>query len=253
MLSLNMLLSNQYNSNSQKARVLTESWVFDNIFCPICGTNIINYQNNKPVADFYCEKCKEDYELKSKSGKKLGKTIADGAYHTMIERISSETNPNFFFLNYDKSSYEVINFLTVPSYLFMPEMIIPRTKGIPNRPNYIMCNIDISSIPNTGKIFYIQDKVIQSKSKVLDDWNKTSFLKTSTNLQAKGWLLDIIKCIERINKKHFNLQDMYIFENILKIKYPNNNNIQAKIRQQLQILRDKGYLKFNEKGNYEVI
>jgi type II restriction enzyme len=34
-------------------------------------------------------------------------------------------------------------------------------------------------------------------------------------------------------------------------KYPNNNNIQAKIRQQLQILRDKGYLKFTGRGKYE--
>jgi type II restriction enzyme len=27
------------------------------------------YENNKPVADFYCEKCLEDFELKSKKGK----------------------------------------------------------------------------------------------------------------------------------------------------------------------------------------
>ena len=48
-------------------------------------------------------------------------------------------------------------------------------------------------------------------------------------------------------------QDLYNFENYLKIKHPENNNIQAKIRQQLQELRDKGYLKFTNRGNYEVI
>ena len=26
-----------YKSNSQKIRVMSESWVNDNIFCPVCG------------------------------------------------------------------------------------------------------------------------------------------------------------------------------------------------------------------------
>ncbi|MCL2518788.1 MAG: hypothetical protein FWF15_09520 [Oscillospiraceae bacterium] len=48
----------------------------------------------------------------------------------------------------------------------------------------------------------------------------------------------------------FNLQDVYRFTNILSIKHPNNNNVEAKIRQQLQILRDKRFIKFIEKGVY---
>lgn len=171
----------------------------------------------------------------------------------MINRITSDTNPNFFFLNYDKSSYDIINFVAVPSYLFVPNMIIARKNGIPNRPNYIMCNIDISSIPNSGKIFYIQDKQLQSKEHILESWNKTKFLKESMNIDAKGWLLDIINCIDKTKKTDFTLQDIYRFENFLKIKHPNNNNIQAKIRQQLQILRDKNFLKFTERGKYELV
>jgi len=116
-----------------------------------------------------------------------------------------------------------------------------------------MCNIDISSIPNSGKIFYVQNREIISKNKVLDDWNKTLFLKESNNIRAKGWLLDIIRCIEKLNRNSFTLGDLYIFEDYLKIKHPENNNIQAKIRQQLQILRDKGFLKFTDRGKYEVI
>ena len=253
LLNLNSLVADGYNSNSQKMRVLTEQWVDENIFCPNCGSKIINYENNRPVADFYCTSCNEDYELKSKNGKTLGKTIADGAYSTMINRITSDTNPNFFFLNYDKYSYDVINFVAVPSYLFVPNMIIARKNGIPNRPNYIMCNIDISSIPNSGKIFYIQDKQLQSKEHILESWNKTKFLKESMNTDAKGWLLDIINCIDKTKKTDFTLQDIYQFENFLKIKHPDNNNIQAKIRQQLQILRDKNFLKFTERGKYELV
>ena len=92
-------LAKSYKSNSQIARVLTESWVLRNIYCPNCGEVSLNeYENNKPVADFYCAKCAEDFELKSKSGSFVSRII-DGAYSTMIDRINSDNNPNFFFLN----------------------------------------------------------------------------------------------------------------------------------------------------------
>ncbi|PWE25349.1 restriction endonuclease, partial [Aliarcobacter skirrowii] len=38
----------------------------------------------------------------------------------------------------------------------------------------------------------------------------------------------------------------------LKTKYPNNNFIEDKIRQQLQILRDKNYLTFESRGKYKI-
>ena len=40
----------------------------------------------RPVADFFCPSCKEEYELKSK-GASISNKINDGAYNTMIERI----------------------------------------------------------------------------------------------------------------------------------------------------------------------
>lgn len=246
---------NSYKSNSQKARIFTETFVEKNFYCPYCGSNLISCKNNDKVRDFNCSSslCNANYELKSKQGKSLGKTIVDGAYHSMIERINNNSNPNFYFMNYDKNSFDVINFCAVPNYFFIPTMIIPRKKGIPNRPNYIMCNINISSIPNFGKIFYVKNKEIISKDKVLDNWNKTLFLKETNNLKSKSLLIDIMQCIEDINKKKFTLQDLYIYENYLKIKHPKNNNIQAKIRQQLQYLRNKNYLKFTNRGNYELI
>lgn len=64
-------IAEKYKSSSQKIRILTEYWVDNSIFCPNCGNlSIASYPNNKPVADFYCTKCKEDFELKSK--KKFG-------------------------------------------------------------------------------------------------------------------------------------------------------------------------------------
>ncbi|MCD6173056.1 MAG: restriction endonuclease [Sulfurimonas sp.] len=252
-LNLYSTLADKYNSNSQKIRVLTENWVNEYIYCPNCGSNINEYENNKPVADFYCSKCNEDYELKSKKNK-MGKKIVDGAYSTMIERLQSDSNPNFFFLNYDKNSLDVTNFIVIPKHFFIPDIIEKRKALSPTarRAGWIGCNILLDTIPESGKIFYIKDGKQESKSKILDNWNKTSFLKQSTNLKSKSWLLDIIKCIDKINKNNFRLSEIYQFGDYLKLKHPENNNIQAKIRQQLQVLRDKDFLEFQNRGKYKL-
>ncbi len=49
-----------------------------------------------------------------------------------------------------------------------------------------------------------------------------------------------------LNKKNVTLDEIYSFENLLKLKHPNNNNVRAKIRQQLQILRDYVFLTFTK-------
>ena len=65
-LFLDKNLAANYQSPSQVARVLTESWLQQNIYCPSCGNEAIeSFQNNQPVADFFCSQCHEEYELKS--------------------------------------------------------------------------------------------------------------------------------------------------------------------------------------------
>lgn len=245
--------SGDYKNNSQKVRAFTEPFVEDNFYCPYCGSSLVSCKNNERVRDFDCISCNENFELKSKQGKSLGKTVADGRYSTMLERINNNANPNFYFLNYDKNNYDVVNFCAVPKYFFTPSIIIPRKKGLPNRPDYIMCNINISRIPKSGKVYYVKDKEVLSRNHVIDDWNKTLFLKDTNDIAAKGWLLDIISCIEKLDKSSFTLSDLYFFQANLKLKHPENNNIQAKIRQQLQVLRDKGFLRFTRRGCYELI
>ena len=98
-LFFNTNLAEEYHSNSQKIRVMSENWVNDNVYCVRCGNKLSHFENNKPVGDFYCEKCKEEFELKSNKSK-LGKKIVDGAYETMIDKIRNGDVPNFFYLNY---------------------------------------------------------------------------------------------------------------------------------------------------------
>lgn len=105
--SLNLTLLTAYKSNSQKARLFTETWVEQNIYCLSCGNEQLNkFSNNKPVADFYCKSCAAEYELKSKQDS-FPKKIVDGAYSTMINRITSKNNPSFFFLGYSYTKLQV--------------------------------------------------------------------------------------------------------------------------------------------------
>ena len=251
-LNFNTDLAEGYTSNSQIARVLTENWVKENSYCPNCGQLPLNdFVNNMPVADFYCLGCKEEFELKSKNGK-LSTIINDGAYDSMIKRITSDTNPNFFFLTYDKNT--VNNFLVIPKQFFTPEIIIKRKplSITAKRAGWIGCNIDISKVPKSGRIFIVENSKIIEQEKVHIKLKSTDFLK-SKSLEARGWILDILNCVEEIKKQSFTLDELYAFENKLKIKYPNNNHIKDKIRQQLQFLRDKGLIEFNGRGNYKKI
>jgi type II restriction enzyme len=250
-LNFNLKIAEGYKSNSQIARVLTESWVKDNSYCPCCGElPIIEFENNKPVADFYCKKCNEEFELKSKSGN-LTNTISDGAYSTMIERINSDNNPNFFFLTYTKS-WTVNNFLIIPKHFFTPEIIIKRKPlaETAKRAGWIGCNIDISKISESGKVFLIKNEKIIDSEIVNESFNKTLFLREKTK-QSRGWILDVMNCVDSIKTETFSLDDIYKYETQLKLKYPNNNFIKDKIRQQLQLLRDKEIIEFIGRGKYK--
>ncbi|TAL17016.1 restriction endonuclease [bacterium] len=245
-------LADAYTSNSQKIRVLSEAWVSSEIYCPNCGTGVDSHRNNRPVADFYCAKCSEDFELKSKKNSS-GSRIVDGAYDTMIKRLQGDDNPNFFLLNYSPVNYEVLNFAVVPKHFFTPEIIEKRKPLSPaaKRGAWVGCNILINNIPHAGKIFYVKDRQIQPTEKVLENWKKTLFLRDEK--ETKGWIVDVMNCLDKIDKTEFNLQDVYSYELFLQQKHPDNRHVKDKIRQQLQFLRDKGYLEFVSKGSYRLI
>ncbi|MDX8391368.1 MAG: DpnI domain-containing protein [Mariprofundaceae bacterium] len=245
--------ANGYTNNAQVARVLSESWVRSNGYCPNCGADYLSaFINNKPVADFYCEACSEQFELKSKNGVDVGKKVVDGAYSTMINRINSEENPNFFFLAYDKSKLLVRNFMIVPKHYFVSDLIEKRKplSSSARRAGWIGCNINLGKVPDGGKIYIVRNSQVIPKHEVYSKWKGTEFLKT-TKGDAKGWVLDVMKCVDAMSQDVFSLKEMYVFEGKLRKKHPNNNYIKDKIRQQLQLLRDKGLIEFINPGVYK--
>lgn len=65
------------------------------------------------------------------------------------------------------------------------------------------------------------------------------------------WEKDVFECLLKINNDIFSLNEIYTFESDFQKRHPNNRNIQAKIRQQLQYLRDVGLLEFLQPGTYK--
>lgn len=169
----------------------------------------------------------------------------------MIDRITSLDNPNFFFMHYDCN--QVNNLIVVPKCFFIPE-IIEKRKPLSNnarRLGWEGCNILLGKIPAFAKIPIIKNKVILDPKTVCMEYNRIYSLQTNS-IERQCWLFDVLRCIEQLDTI-FTLKQMYYFVEELKIKHPTNNNIEAKIRQQLQFLRDKGFIEFLSRGSYRKI
>ncbi|MCF6219918.1 MAG: hypothetical protein L3J65_02295 [Robiginitomaculum sp.] len=242
-----------FQSASQSARVWTESWVLREMYCPSCGDKPLSeFENNRPVADFYCGLCNEEFELKSTKGK-FGKKITDGAYDTMMERLRSDSVPSLMLLRYNKAAFGVMDLSVVPKQFFVTDLIEKRKPlaASARRAGWVGCNILIDRIPKVGRIALITNRIPQPKDIVVEKWQKTSFLR-GQSLAKKGWVLDVLNCVESIGQLEFSLDDMYKFENYLGELHPENNHVKPKIRQQLQVLRDAGILEFLGRGRYQV-
>ena len=120
-------VAKNYSSYSQQIkgyfRILGKSSQYS---ARIVETSLNNFDNNKPVADFYCLKCSEEYELKSKQGV-VGKKIVNGAYSTMIERLRIEATTQISFSSHTTiPTLGITNFLAIPKYFFIPDIIEKR-------------------------------------------------------------------------------------------------------------------------------
>lgn len=77
-----------------------------------------------------------------------------------------------------------------------------------------------------------------------------SITATADNLAGSDWLNHVLDCVKQISHSPFELAEVYAFDNILSKMHPNNHHVHAKIRQELQFLRDKCLLEFLGKGKY---
>jgi hypothetical protein len=66
-----------------------------------------------------------------------------------------------------------------------------------------------------------------------------------------SWKKDVFECLMKIPYDVFTLHQVYSFEKQLSLLHPNNHNVQEKIRQQLQYLRELGLVEFGKPGVYK--
>jgi type II restriction enzyme len=62
----------------------------------------------------------------------------------------------------------------------------------------------------------------------------------------------VLRCVEMIGRQEFTLEEVYAFEAHLSGLYPMNQHVRQKIRQQLQVLRDRGFIEFLGRGRYRL-
>jgi len=71
-----------------------------------------------------------------------------------------------------------------------------------------------------------------------------------------GWtddILNVLRLMRLSEGELFELGTVYHAETLLAKAYPKNTHLRAKIRQQLQVLRDYGYITFTDKkGLYQL-
>jgi hypothetical protein len=128
-LELKPEIASAYRSLSQRARVLTEYWVQENLYCSACSSDELHHTpTGKQVVDFSCPSCQEKFQLKSQSHP-YGYQVMNSAYEPKIKAIRTGTIPNYLFLQYDMSQYNVSNLFLIPKY-FMTESIIERRKPL---------------------------------------------------------------------------------------------------------------------------
>lgn len=242
-----------YRSNAQIVRVVTENWFETQMYCLACSSNTLTRApNNCPGIDFTCPTCAARFQLKSRKPS-LSNRIVDAGYDAMIRAIRSDNAPNLALLQYSRS-WSVVSLTVVPSFFFTESAIEKRKplSASARRANWVGCNILLDRIPVDGRIAVVTDGIPVNPSLVRGRYGQALPLR-ELDVSMRGWTLDVLSALRAIGKREVALSDLYAFEDSLQKSHPKNSNVRPKIRQQLQVLRDLGFIAFEGRGRYRVL
>lgn len=245
-LELPSVSTDLYQSMQQRVRIATEGWTAANLFCPHCGGRLKPFPASTKSRDFYCFGCGEQFQLKS-SGKAFKSSILDGRYEITLRSVEDGLFPSLLLLRYDSHSWSVEDTFAVHRAWITPKCVEPM-KQLTQRPGYRLCNLRLDLMPQVGRIVIIRNGRVVARNEVQRLWS-TSQKVVKLTARKRGWLADLIRCVERVNPI-FSIDDVYDFKSELSRAHPENHNIEAKIRQQLQVLRDLEMVEFVKPGIY---
>lgn len=251
-LTCDMSVACGYKSSAQIARVVSEGWVANNGYCLACEADSLGrVPANTRYTDFLCNRCGHRYEVKTFK-RKPEKSLADGAYSSLMGRIADGTAPTLLLLH-RSDSWMVTTFTAIHSVFLTPSVIEKRKplSATAVRAGWIGCNIRMDLIGPDGEVQIIERGQVRSPADVRQQFRR--FLPLSKVMPTeRGWTTLTLSVIRALSKRKFTLKDLYDRERQFGVCYPGNNNIRAKIRQQLQVLRDLGIVRFEGGGEYTV-
>ena len=249
--SLDPSLGQSYTSKSQQARVITETWVRANLYCLDCNEDrIAGTRPGRPVVDFRCQNCARHYQLKSQR-RPFRNRVLDAAWDPMASAVRAGRAPNFLFLHYNPRDWMVETFFGVPGHFMTLSAIEkrPPLASTARRAGWVGCNILLNRLPSDAKVYLLRDREEIPPDEVRSRWRRFAFVRDASH-ESRGWTVDVLARVRGLNQKMFTLADIYRSEDDLASLHPRNRNVRAKIRQQLQLLRDQGIIKFLGRGNY---
>ena len=115
-----------------------------------------------------------------------------------------------------------------------------------------MCDLDLTCIPSDGLIPVVSNGS-EIKQIIVRAAYQTSKRFGEIPLSKRGGTALVLAVIRRIGAKEFTSADMHRYAGEMHKVYPENNHVEAKVHQQLQVLRDLGYLEFLGRGEYRVL
>ena len=236
-------LASAYKSGCQSARIVTETWGAANFYCPNCSSPKLDWlKTGYKVHDYRCPSCGFFFQLKSQRAP-IRNSVPDGAYRPMIEAIRKDKTPNFYFMQYNLETWSVKNLLLVPHFAFPPSAIIKRNPTTPKGRSqpWVGCSIALNRIPSEARISIVTESKAISPSEVREQFKRVKPIGEIKGVE-RGWLLEVLNVVNRLGKAEFSNQEVYAFASELKQLHPQNDNINAKIRQKLQELRDRNLL-----------
>jgi|SRR5882672_5005398 len=252
-LSLPAVDLEKYESSSQRARVGTESWGASNFFCSSCESPQLKQAScNTAAIDFLCPLCDSTYQLKSQS-KPFGARILDAAYSKMKKAILEDRTPNLFVLQYDLAKWTVRTVILIPRFAFTLSALERRKPLAPTarRAGWVGCNILLDKIPQDARISVVEDGTPLPPPDVRRAYHRLRPLE-QLKIEKRGWTLDILQVVRSLGKQEFALGEVYSHADFLFKLHPRNVHVHDKIRQQLQVLRDLGFLNFLGRGYYRL-
>jgi type II restriction enzyme len=205
---------------------------------------------NTKAFDFKCSNCFTTYQVKSQRQLNL-KRINDGAYSAMVAALRQNAAPNLFILHYS-AEWTVKNLVLFPSVVFTEDILEKRNalSASARRAGWIGCNIELARVPVDAQIPMVLDAKIVEASVVREKYEKFRMFE-KVPWELRGWTLDVFEILKKkIAKESFSLKEVYKYEAELAHSHPGNRNVKAKIRQQLQVLRDLGFISFLGHGGY---